>query len=61
LRAAGSRAPSGSVGRVASASPAPGSHKAHAEEQESIVETALSIPAATDTQLVTEHAAPASS
>ena len=49
------------IGREASASPAPGSHKLHAEEQESIVEAALQIPAATETQLVTQHAAPATS
>jgi 2-oxoglutarate decarboxylase len=49
------------VGREASASPAPGSLKAHNEEQEAIVEAALSIPASTETRLETQHAAPATS
>ena len=49
------------VGREASASPAPGSLKVHIAEQEAIVEAALQIPGANETQLVTEHAAPASS
>ena len=49
------------VGREASASPAPGSLKVHIAEQEAIVEAALQIPGASETQLVTEHAAPASS
>ena len=49
------------VGREASASPAPGSHKVHAEEQDSIVEAALHVPAASETPLMTRHAAPASS
>jgi hypothetical protein len=51
----------GGVPREASASPAPGSHKLHAEEQESIVETALQIPAAGATAVETRHAAPATS
>lgn len=49
------------IGREASASPAPGSHKLHAEEQESIVEAALQIPQASDTRVETRHAAPATS
>jgi 2-oxoglutarate dehydrogenase complex dehydrogenase (E1) component-like enzyme len=50
------------LGREASASPAPGSLKAHVREQEAIVEAALSIPPASETPLATqEHAAPATS
>jgi 2-oxoglutarate dehydrogenase E1 component len=50
------------VGREASASPAPGSLKAHTEEQEAIVEAALQIPAAADTRIATQpQAAPATS
>lgn len=49
------------IGREASASPAPGSHKLHAEEQESIVEAALQIPQAADTRVETRHAASATS
>ena len=49
------------IGREASASPAPGSLKAHAEEQEAIVEAALAIPAAAETRVETRHAAPATS
>jgi 2-oxoglutarate dehydrogenase E1 component len=49
------------IGREASASPAPGSLKAHVEEQESIVEAALAIPASTETEVDTRHAAPATS
>jgi 2-oxoglutarate dehydrogenase E1 component len=49
------------VGREASASPAPGSMKAHNEEQEAIVEATLRIPAAADTRAETRHAAPLTS
>jgi 2-oxoglutarate decarboxylase len=50
------------LGREASASPAPGSLKAHVQEQEAIVEAALSIPAESETRIATqEHAAPATS
>ncbi len=49
------------IGREASASPAPGSLKAHNEEQEAIVEAALRIPAAAETRAEARHAAPATS
>jgi 2-oxoglutarate dehydrogenase E1 component len=49
------------VGREASASPAPGSHKLHVREQEAIVEAALAIPAEAATQVVSRQAAPATS
>jgi 2-oxoglutarate dehydrogenase E1 component len=49
------------IGREASASPAPGSLKAHNEEQEAIVEAALRIPAAADTRAEAQHAAPLTS
>ena len=49
------------IGREASASPAPGSLKAHVEEQESIVEAALQIAASAETSVDTRHAAPATS
>lgn len=42
------------IGREASASPAPGSLKAHIEEQEAIVEAALQIPAAAETRIATQ-------
>ena len=49
------------VGRGASASPAPGSHKVHVREQEAILEEALQIPAETATPVVQRHVAPATS
>jgi 2-oxoglutarate decarboxylase len=40
------------VGRAASASPAPGSHKVHVLEQEALIEEALSIPASAATDVL---------
>jgi 2-oxoglutarate dehydrogenase E1 component len=49
------------IGREASASPAPGSLKAHNEEQEAIVEASLAVPASADTRVETRQAAPLTS
>jgi 2-oxoglutarate dehydrogenase E1 component len=57
----GGRRPPRYIGREPSASPAPGSHKAHVREQEAIVAEALTGSAAHEPEAVVRGAAPATS